>query len=75
MEQTLEALETCFLGLLMCIYVPSVELHSWEVVLENSIWSLKSPVKMVAIFCMNPATGQVKNKILEGQGKVKLYFE
>ena len=38
----------------MCIYIPSVKLHSWLVVLENSIWSLKSSGKMVAIFCMNP---------------------
>ena len=34
--------------------MPSVKLHSWQVVLENSIWSLKSPGKMVVIFCTNP---------------------
>ena len=31
----------------MCIFVQSVKLHKWYVVLEKS-------VKMVAIFCMNP---------------------
>ena len=32
----------------MCIFVQSVKLHSWEMVLENRMWSLKSP------FCINP---------------------
>ena len=38
----------------MCIYMPSVKLHSWKVVAENSNWSLKSPGKMVAIVCTSP---------------------
>ena len=52
MEQTLDALETCLLGL--GIYTPSVKLHSWSEILENSIWSLKSPGEMAAIFCTSP---------------------
>ena len=40
----------------MCIFVQSVKLRSWymKVVFENQTWSLKSPIKLVAIFCMNP---------------------
>ena len=38
----------------MCIFVQSVKLHSWLVVLENWMWSSKSPSKTVAVFCLNP---------------------
>lgn len=41
MGQTLEALKFPQLTLRMCIYGPSVKLHSGQLVLENSMWSLK----------------------------------
>ena len=35
----------------MCIFVQSVRLHYWQVVLENRMRTLESPWRMVAIVC------------------------
>ena len=53
-KQTVQALKSYQNRLGMCIFVQSVKLYSQQVVLENVMWFLKSPCKMVAIFCMNP---------------------
>ena len=43
----------------MCMFGKSVNLHSWQVALENENVdlekSLKNLKKVVAVFCMNPA--------------------
>ena len=35
----------------MCMFVQSVTLHSWKVVLENQMWSLKSSWKVLETSC------------------------
>ena len=54
MKQTVHALEPYKNRLGMSIFVQSVTLYSWKVVLENLMWSLNSPYKIVAVFLYEP---------------------
>ena len=54
MKQTVQSSKSYWNRLGMCIFVQSLKLYSQEVVLESVMWSLKNPLKMVAIFCVNP---------------------
>ena len=53
-KQTVQALKSYQNRLGICIFVQSVKLYSQLVVLENLMWPLKSPSKIIAIFCMKP---------------------
>ena len=52
MEQKVHAFKSCKLGLGMYIFVQICDLHSWYMVLENRMWSLKSSWKSIKNTCI-----------------------